>query len=161
MLAERVRGMTTLIDLVARDSQGNVLIVLIGEEGEAAALLTRALAHRAWLEPRLRDWAQLAPQLDLAPDATVRALLLAPGFDGETRLAAESLTARIVDLATWRYLENEQQRAVLLERVSAEGESASTRVTDAPSNARPAPLFRSGLSESDLGLSPEELHELE
>jgi len=159
VLAEQVCGMTTSIDLVALDPRGNVLVVLIGSDGEQAELLTRALAHRAWLAPRLRDWVQLAPQLEISANASVRAVLLAPDFDCEMRLAVASLPAGTVELATWRYVENEHQRAVLIERVDPYGEApdAPAEISAAPS----APAFRSGLSEADLDLSADELRELE
>lgn len=160
MIAERVRGMTSAIDLLALDRRGDVLLVLIGSEEEGAGLLTRGLAHRAWLTPRLRDWAQLAPQLELSPEAAVRALLVAPDFDGETRLAASSLRSGVVELATWRYVESEQHRAVLLERVQEDRDAPLPDAAQAHGE-RPAPQFRSGLSETDLGISAEELRELE
>ena len=92
-------GLASPIDLLAVGSKGEVVLLLLALEGENdAALLTRCLAQRAWAAPRLRDWAQLAPELELAPDAPIRVILLAPDFSSETLAAAASLRPGVVQL---------------------------------------------------------------
>ena len=89
VIADDFMGLASPIDLLATNDRGEVFLLLLALEGEDdAALLTRALAQRAWAGPRVRDWAKLAPDLELAPDAPVCAILLAPSFSLETRAAA-------------------------------------------------------------------------
>jgi hypothetical protein len=100
-LAEDVLGSVSRIDLVARDPDGAVSLVLTAGAGADLARLAEGLAQCAWLAPRLADWNQLAPHLGLAAERGVTLLLACPRFDERTRLAAESLgegRVRLVEL---------------------------------------------------------------
>jgi hypothetical protein len=83
-------GANARIDFVAVEPPGRVVLILVGEDGEDLELIGRALAQRAWVEPRLRDWIQLGPNLGLMPNAGVRAILLCPAFRAETLAAIAS-----------------------------------------------------------------------
>jgi len=98
-VAEDVLGVVSRVELVARDPDGAVTLVLTAGAGADLARLAEGLAQCAWLAPRLPDWNQLAPHLGLASEAGVRLLLVCPRFDDRTRAAAESLGAERVSLA--------------------------------------------------------------
>jgi len=97
-VAEDVLGLVSRIELVTRDPDGAVTIVLTAATGGDLARLAEGLAQCAWLEPRIDDWNQLAPHLGLASEAGVRLLLACPRFDDRTRTAAESLGSGRVGL---------------------------------------------------------------
>ena len=98
-IAEDVLGLVSRIDLVARDPDGAVTLILVASAGTDLARLGEGIAQRVWLEPRLADWNQLAPHLGLAPERGVRLLLVAPRFDERTRAAAAALGPDLVSLA--------------------------------------------------------------
>ncbi len=98
-VAEDVLGIVSRIDLVTRDPDGEVTLVLTAAQGADLARLAEGLAQCAWLTPRLADWNQLAPHLGLASERGARLLLVAPRFDERTRAAAESLGSERVRLA--------------------------------------------------------------
>jgi len=98
-LAEDVLGVVSRIDLVTRDPDGAVTVVLVAQAGADLARLAEGVAQRAWLAPRLDDWNQIAPHLALQSDEGVRLLLVAPHFDDRTRAAVEALGASGVRLA--------------------------------------------------------------
>jgi hypothetical protein len=145
------------IDLFGVSADGDAVIALVGGRGDDLVLVARALAHREWLTPRLADWRKLAPGLGLDADARIRALVLCPQFDAEA-LAAARAVGPAVELVTWRYLRNGADADVLLEAIGP---------ADAPSqepdrrDREPVPTFRSGLSESDLGLTAAERAEFD
>lgn len=173
-LAENVLAEGSRIDLVARDPIGGLVVVLIGDVGEDLELFTRSLAHRSWVEQRIPDWLQLAPELALS--SRVHALILCPEFRPETIAAARS-NASLVRLSLYRNLQP-AAGTLLLEPLNpplAEDETearpmpplgAAARLVSTPAEVPrdPAPLepaarpseFRSGLSEADLQISPEE-----
>ena len=153
VIAEDVLGAEGPIDWVALDPQGGVVLVLLGSEGEDLALVGRALAQRAWVEPRLRDWIQLAPRLGLEATAPVRVALLAPAFGPGALAAAGALGPSVAVLASYRCVRNGGAVEVLLEplRDTRPREECPT----------PASSFRSGLSDADLSLSAEERSDLE
>ena len=153
VLAEDLLGERTKIDLVGVEPGGRAVLVLVGQAGEDAALVTRALAQRAWVEARVGDWLKLAPGLEFRVPASVRAILLCPAFDPETVAAATSLGPEVIELATYRQLPNGGQSSLLLERVTR-----PESPLDASATPGHAP-FRSGLTESDLNLTPEEVSE--
>lgn len=159
------------IDFVTLDPDGHVVLVLQGCDGEDAALLVRALAHRAWVEARLNDWRQLAPQLGIAEQATVRSVLLCPSFLPETLAAAETLegAVELVLVCTIRFgavqrvvfeplTEPTTPRATGRPAATTAPPVAKTDPTEAGPASDPTP-FRSGLTEADLGLLPEDLSE--
>ena len=160
ILAEDVLGADSRIDLVAADPSGHVVLVLIGDEGEDGALLTRGLAQRAWVRPRLADWLKLGPQLEIQAQAPVQVVLLCPSFSPETRVAAEDLGAGALQLYTCRNIRHAGGAIALVERISP----LPARVANLPigePEPPPAARFRSGLSEEDLGLSAEEIHDFD
>jgi len=144
IVAEDVLAAETAIDWVAADAQGGAVAVLVGEAGGDLELVARALAHRAWLEPRLRGWIQLAPAGGLRPEAGVRALLLCPAFRAEAVAAA---TAGAVALAVYRCLRDGAGLHAVIEPLggAAPVESHEAGV------AAPEP-FRTHLTDLDLGL---------
>ena len=98
-IAEDVLGIVSRIDLVTRDPDGAVTVVLVAQQGADLARLAEGIAQRVWLGLRLPDWNQLAPHLALASEQGVRLLLAAPRFDDRTRAAVEALGADQVRLA--------------------------------------------------------------
>ena len=98
-IAEDVLGLVSRIDLVARDPDGAVTLILVANDGVDLARLGEGIAQRVWLSPRLADWNQLAPHLGLAAERSARLLLVAPRFDERTRVAADALGPDLVRLA--------------------------------------------------------------
>ncbi len=145
VVAERVLGLDARIDLVARDERGGVVVVCVAAEGDDLARFTDALAQRAWLEPRLADWRQLAPGLGLDPGRGVRALLLAPRLDPRVLAAAQGLGGAPIEPAVYRARRTATGWAVELEPVGP--------AEPGPDAWAPAleSVFRTGLEEDDLG----------
>jgi hypothetical protein len=148
------------IDFVAVDSAGRVVLVLVGESRGELALVAQALAHRAWVAPRLCDWLQLAPNLGIRPEAGVRLVLLSPEFGPDARAAAGAADGSPLELATYRCVRNGSWEAALVEwlvapptRRPAPGNHSTPATPPAPSSGdrlpRPA-TFRTGLREEDL-----------
>lgn len=144
VIAEGWRGLEARIDLLARDGRGQVVLVLVAEAGEDPARLTDALAQRAWAEPRLADWAQLAPERGLRPDLGLRVLLLAPRFDPRTLAAAGCLAPGCVELATYRCVGEREDADVLLDAAEA-GRAGAAVAADDPA---PRSRFRTGLRDT-------------
>ena len=158
LIAEGVLGADSSIDFVGVEPTGRVVLILVGEEGDDLELIGRAVAQRAWVEPRIRDWIQLAPNLGMRPGAGARAVLLCPSFRHETEAAAAALGDRAVSLVRYRCLLNGGNLEILLEPVAREVGRGSTP----PRLDRSAlPPFRTGLSHEDLGLTAEEYVEFE
>jgi hypothetical protein len=157
VIAEDVLGADATIDWVALEPGGRVVAVLVGESGQDLELVARALAQRAWLGPRIRDWLQLAPRVGLRPEAGVRALLVCPAFRGEAIAAARSLGPDVLTLASYRCVRDRSGVSVLLEPMERAPEGAGVEPLPGPA---PEP-FRTGLSDLDLGLTAEERHEFE
>lgn len=166
ILAEDLLGAGSNIDLVAADPAGRVALILIGDEGGDRELFTRAIAQRAWVTARLRDWIQLAPSLGLDIDAPVRLSLLCPSYAAETLAAAAALGRDFVELSVVRCVQNGSSTSVLVERTGEVGESgeggrrewigaadAALTRRSAAAPGQPA-RFRSGLTEEDLNLTP-------
>ena len=156
VIAEDVLGADAVIDWVALEPGGGAVAVLVGEEGRDLELVTRAIAQRAWLAARLRDWLQLAPRIGLRPEAGARAIAVCPGFRPEALAAARSLGPEILTLASYRCLRDASGVSVLLE-LEAVAPAATNGSGPAPA---PEP-FRTGLTDLDLGLTPEETREFE
>jgi hypothetical protein len=139
-VAEDVLGVVSRIELVTRDPDGGVTLVLTAGAGADLARLTEGLAQCAWLAPRLADWNQLAPHLGLATERGVRLLLACARFDERTRAAAESLGServRLVELLPRGDLDLEL-------RPLGEPPALDAVDTDRPLS-RPATGFRTGL----------------
>ena len=158
LIAEGVLGADSSIDFVGVEPTGRVVLILVGEEGDDLELIARAVAQRAWVEPRIRDWIQLAPTLGVRPGAGVRTVLLCPSFRHETEAAAAALGDQIVSLVRYRCLLNGGNLEILIEPITRE-------VALGPTPPRPdrsgRPAFRTGLNHEDLGLTAEEYVEFE
>lgn len=154
LLAQGVLGADGPIDFVAVDGSGRAVLVLVGGPGEDLELVSRGLAQRAWLEPRLADWLQLAPNLGVRPEAGARLVLLCPEFGASARAAARAADPDGLSLADFRCLQNGGEPVVLIEPVS-------NRAADRHPPRAPEAGFRTGLTEADLGLTPEERGEFE
>jgi hypothetical protein len=151
LIAESLLGADSLIDFVGVEPSGRVVVILVGAEGEDLELVGRALAQRAWVEPRVRDWIKLAPNLGIRPGAGVRVVLLCASFHAETQAAAAALGADTLHLARYRCLRNGSALEIMLE--------PSSRATPTPPS-RPAPTdlppFRTGLTDDDLASTAHE-----
>ena len=158
VLAEGMVGEFSTIDLVAVDAAGQLTLLLIGEEGEDLELLTRALALRRWVQVRVPDWLQLAPDLEIKPDAQARAILICPSFHPETVAAADSLGNGVCDLVLYRHIRDGEQKLLWTESLPTPAERRAPRPVARV--AEPA-SFRSGLTDADLNLSPRERREFE
>ena len=156
VVADDLLGQVSRIDLVGRAEDGAAVVVLISGEPAEDGLLTRGLAQRAWLAPRLSDWLKLNPDLAIDPAQPVRLLLIAPHFGPELCAAAFDLTPGVVRLATCRYVQTENHRSVLLELVPAAAPTApEPREEASEDTGPPLPPFRSGLADADLIASVE------
>jgi hypothetical protein len=158
LIAEGVLGADANIDFVGVEPTGRVVLILVGAEGGDLELVGRAVAQRAWVEPRIRDWIQLAPNLGLRPGAGVRAVLLCPSFGHETEAAAAALGDQAVSLVRYRCVLNGGNLEILIEPVTR---GAAHATTPARPDRSGLPAFRTGLSHEDLGLTAEEYVEFE
>lgn len=153
-LAENLLGADERIDWVGLDAEGGAVIALLGDSGDDLGLVARGLAQRQWVEARLPDWAQLAPQAGIHVEAGVRVLLIAPEFRAVARAAARAAGPGF-GLARLRFVENGHEAAPLIEAIGELPETASEQ------GGGGAAGFRTGLSAEDLDLSAEELAELQ
>lgn len=156
VVAQDLLGAGAPIDFVAVDPAGRVTLLLVGGAGEDLGLVTRGLAQHAWVAPRVRDWLQLAPELGARPEAGVRVILLCPEFSPESRGAADGLGDAAPELWTYLCVRNGAGFDTLVVAPDS-GKRSQGAATQAPSD----PAFRTGLSDADLGLSPEERREFE
>jgi hypothetical protein len=158
VVAENLLGAETRIDLVGVGADGETLLVLQGEPGRDLELVARGLAQRAWVEARLGDWLQLAPELRARPESGVAALLLCSSFGPEALAAAGAAGPGQIRLAVCHFApEGPELRAFIapIERVA--GRPAAVGVGP----DQPRAEFRTGLCDADLGLSAEERSALE
>ena len=138
-VAEDVLCAVSRVDLVARDPEGAVSIVLLSGEGADLTRLAEGIAQCAWLSPRLPDWAQLAPHLRLDTSG-VRLLLACPRFDERTRLAAADLGSRV------QLVETQPRGDLDLDVRPVEAPAGTLPIAVAPRpRSQPAAGFRSGL----------------
>lgn len=156
VIAEGLLGQDSKIDFVGIEPTGRVVLILVGEPGEDLQLVGRALAQRAWVEPRVRDWIQLAPNIAARPAAGVRVVLLCPDFCAQTRAAVASLGNDVVSLAGYRCLRNGADLHLLFDQIP----TPNSAPFDPPETGA-LPAFRTGLTNEDLGLSDEERSALE
>jgi hypothetical protein len=157
LVAEGVLGADATVDFVGVEPSGRVVLVLVGNEGDDLELVGRALAQRAWVEPRIRDWIQLAPNLGMRPGAGVRVVLLCPSFRAETAAAASSVGTEVISLARYHCFQRGAEFEILLEPLSRNTQHATTT----PPEPTTLPSFRTGLTDEDLGLTADEHAELE
>jgi hypothetical protein len=161
LLAEGLLGAGAPIDFVALEPIGRVVLILVGAPGEDLELVGRGLAQRAWVAARLGDWIQLAPNLGIQPDAEVRVLLLCPAFGPESQAAVQAVGREVMAPLIYRCIENGAGFEVLVEHVIAD-EPATDAPAPAAGRATSAVApFRSGLTDADLGLTPDEQREFE
>jgi hypothetical protein len=156
VVAEGLLGAETRVDFVGVEASGRVVLVIVGTAEDDLALVARALAQRAWVEARLRDWRQLAPGLGVRPEAGVRVWLLAPRFRTESLAAARA--AGGIALATYRCVRNGDVGSDAL--VEAVCEAAEVEPLAAAAGRVPAP-FRTGLNDAELGLTADERREFD
>ncbi|HXK21040.1 MAG TPA: hypothetical protein VMS55_00035 [Myxococcota bacterium] len=158
IVAERVLGAETRIDLVGIGPDGETRLVLIAEPGRELEAVARGLAHCAFVEVRLPDWLQLAPDLGARPEAGVRALVLAAGFGAEAFAAAAAIPAGRIELAVCHFERTGPELRASVHPVAAVAPAPASPV--GPPEP-PAARFRTGLSDADLGVSVEEQSALE
>ncbi len=158
LVAEGVLGADATIDFVGVEPSGRVVLVLVGNDGDDLELVGRAPAQRAWVEPRIRDWIQLAPNLGMRLGAGVRAVLLCPSFRAETEAAAFSVGSEIVSLARYHCFRRGAELEILLEPLSRNTQQRATAPRPEPTAL---PSFRTGLTDEDLDLTADERAELE
>ena len=145
-VAEDVLTDASRIDVVALDDEGSAVAVF-DAEGDDLATFTRALAATAWLEEHLPDWCQIAPDLGIDASAPVRALLVASAFEPETRAAARLVGSQPIVLL--------EAGAPKRQRPNPATPPDRPRSTTSPREARagsPRHLFRTGLTDADLGV---------
>ena len=161
VLAERILGAESRIDLVALDPTGRVALVLVGADGEDLELVGRGLAQRAWVQARLGDWLQLAPHLGVRPEAGVKIWGICPSIRPEAVAAAAELGPDAFGMAVYRCVHNGSSMEILVEALS--GGPPPRAVPPPPSTVHPieAPAFRTGLADADLGLTTGEIREFE
>lgn len=164
LIAEDVLGAETRIDFVGVEPTGRVVLILLVDTETEPGGISAALAQRAWVEPRVRDWIQLAPNSGVRPGAGVRVVLLGSGFSSHSEAAAATLGPECVSLGRYRCLRNGADLHILLEPARPEAVPAApigaiaTTPAPAPIAAAPQtdlPPFRTGLTDEDLGLTPE------
>ena len=161
VLAERILGAESRIDLVVLEPTGRVALVLVGADGEDLELVGRGLAQRAWVQARLGDWLQLAPHLGVRPEAGVKIWGICPSIRPEAVAAAAELGPDAFGMAVYRCVHNGSSMEILVEALS--GGPPPRAVPPPPSTVHPieAPAFRTGLADADLGLTTEEIREFE
>jgi len=189
-LAENILGAGSRIDFVGLAPGGRLTAVLVGNAHEDLELVARGVAQRDWLSARIPDWLQLSTDLAIRPDLDVQAVLLCPAFRPEAIAAARALGDGL-RLATYRWVQSSGRAEPLIEILMAPDNDdssdawdpvfepvavptprrarAAAPTTPAQSPSQPGPKqrdaqpesFRTGLSDEDLGLTAEELAELE
>ncbi|MCG8589846.1 MAG: hypothetical protein MJE66_11195 [Proteobacteria bacterium] len=159
VLAEDLLGDGGRIEWVAADARGGVVLVLLGDAGECAEAMVRALAQAAWVAPRIQDWVKLAPGLDLQPDVPVRSVVVCPSFAALTIAAATALGPDRLQLIACRPQRPAANGNLAFEPVPAT-DAARPPLPGVGSAPTPTP-FRSGLTEHDLNLSREERRQFE
>ena len=155
LLARDLLAAEGRIDFVALEPNGRVVVILVSTDEDDLEQIGQALAHRAWVEPRLQDWLQLAPSLGVRPDRGVGALLLCHTVRPETVAAAASLGGAIA-LARYRCVRSEAGVEALVEREGVP--EPPTPAREIPSETPP---FRTGLSDADLDLTDAERREFD
>ena len=158
LIAEGVLGANATVDFVGVEPSGRVVLILVGDEGDDLELVGWALAQRAWVEPRIRDWIQLAPNLGMRPGAGVRVLLLCPSFRAEAAAAASSVGSEVISLARYHCFRRGAELEILLEPLSRNTQQRATAPLPEPAAL---PSFRTGLTDEDLDLTADERAELE
>ena len=164
VIAQGVLGLEDRIDLIAIDGRGRLVVTLLGLAGDDdRVLLTRLIAQRAWVTARMGDWAQLAPELELDPEAPVRGVMMAPDFCTQTRESVTQLEELGLELIRYTSLRSRGRPQLVLSPMEISNARFSDTETRGPRPGRAKPsgsVFRSGLSEEDLGLASPDVREL-
>ena len=158
ILAENVDTGSSFIDFVALNSSGDLVIVLLGAEGEDLALFARGLAHQNWVEAQIHTWRQLAPALEFSAHPSVEVLLVCPGFCSET-CSAVARVGPTIQLVRARSIPNGTGDVLLFESLKSLPSGQAQAPAEGTPDATPPTPFRSGLTEEDLRLSSEERQE--
>ncbi len=161
LIAEGILGAESRIDFVAVEPSGGVVLLVVGDRGEELAAIGRALAQRAWVEARIPDWLQLAPQLGVVALAGVRASVLCPSFSDDARAAAAALGESTLRLVRYHFLRNGTGLEILVEKSALSTANDAVHTPAEPPSAGSEPVFRTGLSDADLGFSGDERREFE
>ena len=156
VVAEDVLGAESRIDLVAVGPAGEVLLLLTGEPERDLELVARGLAQRAWVEAHLPDWLKLAPQLGARPEAGVAVLLLCDHFGAEAMAAARALGPGRIAIAACHWVSDGAELRAWLAPIELEPLATVSAPVTSPAPPPPAPEFRTGLRDEDLGLSADE-----
>lgn len=151
VLAEGVLGEEDArIDWVAMEPDGRLWVALLGVEGGDGALLALGLAQRAWIQARIADWRQLAPDLRARAELRPRLLLIAPDFSRVVQLAAREADPEGLRLARFRWMPVSRGGTCLwlepLDPLPAPGPDPETPIVPTPL----ASIFRSALEERDF-----------
>ena len=120
-----------------------------------------ALAHRAWVEARLPDWLQIAPELGANSLAGVGSNVLCTSFSADARAAAAALGEPTLRLVRYHFVRNGSGLEILVEKPPLPTVTPPDRARAHPAEARPEPVFRTTLTDADLGLSGDERSEFE
>ncbi|MEN8182974.1 MAG: hypothetical protein ABFS46_10615 [Myxococcota bacterium] len=147
VLAEDFLGLETTLDLVACDARGRLVLALVVDPSRELEGIASAIAQAEFWAPRVRDWRKLAPDLPLEPEGGVRVFVLARDFPAAAVLAAKALGSDLVSLV--RCFPGEEPGALRLQPLEA---PPRPRTPPHPSRSG----FRFGLTDADLGLTPEE-----
>jgi len=161
IVAQGILAEDARVDFVGIEPNGRVTLVLVGEAGEDLELVARGLAQRAWVEQRLCDWLQLAPDLGARLEAGIRVLLFCPAFGSQSRGAAAALGPDAPEFSIYRCFRNGSAIQTLVEDLGIQSREPRR---PRPVQAQPPatrPVFRTGLTDSDLGLSQDERTELQ
>ena len=155
VVAEDVLGAESRIDLVAVGTEGELLLVLVGEAGRDLELVARGLAQRVWVEAHLPDWLKLAPDLGVRPEVGVAVVLLCPSFGAEALAAARAVGSDRLTLATCRFSADRSANGGELHAWIDPIELVPVRARADGAGSAP-PRFRTGLTDADLGLASDE-----
>lgn len=150
VLAEDFLGLEAHLDLLATDAEGRLVLAIVAEPGRELEGIANAMAQAEFCAPRVRDWRKLAPDLPLRPEAGVRSFVLAREFSAPAVLAGAALGETRITLV--RFHPGEEPGALHLQLLTR-----PRRRVDAPRPTRSG--FRFGLTDADLGLTPEERSE--
>lgn len=166
LLAVGIQGAESPIDFVVLEPGGSLVLVLVADPGHDLEQVGLALAQRAWVEARLHDWLQLAPDLGVRPEAGVRVCLLCASLRPETLAAARPLGTGVLELAIYRCIRTREGAGLLVERLerpaAAMPQAPAVEPTAEPAETPvPLPSFRTGLRDIDLGITAEERAGLE
>ena len=127
LIAEDILGAESRIDFVAVQPSGRLAVIVVSEAGCELAAIALALAHRAWVEARVPDWLQFAPELGTHAGAGVGASVLCPSFSADARAAAAALGESTLQLVRYHFVRNGTGLKILIEKALPPAVSAPDR----------------------------------